>query len=404
MRKRGILNYSIILLSIILLNCSSDQEIRHSYAVEEFDGVLTAVNKGGPKYSGELFVYEKLLEIQQDPDEPESLMTEGLSFIGEERGFYYVADYFDYRIVVFDSVGQYVRYFGGEGHGPGEFSQLWRVRGLEGDVINVFDMILRRTTLFRTDGSVLEVFSLPAIHDEGHVSSIIAEYCSPDGSYVVQFEPAEVRDNIEYSCARILTLSPESDTLGISETLLVPAGYLYTTSALGRGFFNQMPYAPKPVALYVPERGVLLSTGANSELHWHNLDGTIKEKISLDLIPSKVGQEEKVAYLARYDEDEGEKIVFPEVKAYWTDVHVDDAGFIWLRIPETAPQRELASRTWAYRLLTPQGEYLGVTRLPAEVEQIVGRKLLGLVTNPDTDEMVPTVWRLIPQAEGFVYP
>jgi hypothetical protein len=30
--------------------------------------------------------------------------------------------------------------------------------------------------------------------------------------------------------------------------------------------------------------------------------------------------------------------------------------------------------------------------------------LLGIVTDPETDERVPTVWRLIPSARGFAYP
>ena len=44
-----------------------------------------------------------------------------------------------------------------------------------------------------------------------------------------------------------------------------------------------------------------------------------------------------------------------------------------------------------------------LSRMPAR-GQIVRRNLLAFVTDPETDEEVPTVWRLVPQAEGFIYP
>jgi len=162
---------------------------------------------------------------------------------------------------------------------------------------------------------------------------------------------------------------------------------------------------------------MLLSTGVEPVLWWYNLDGTLHRKVSLDLPKTSVTEEDKAANIARLDErieeTEGlrkeslistrKNLIFPETKAYWSSVSVDDIEYIWLRIPESREEREQAGGGYAYHVLSPEGEYLGVTRSPA-AGRIVRGHLLDIVTDPDTDEEVPTVWQLVPQPEGFKYP
>ena len=180
-----------------------------------------------------------------------------------------------------------------------------------------------------------------------------------------------------------------------------------------------IPFNARPNAEYVAGKGLLLTTGAEPVLWWYRLDGTLEQKVTLDLAPRIVTEQEKNARIAQInrqirnaDSDlqrnyyiaTREGLVFPETKSYWDIVIVDDRGYIWLQITESPEERQLAGGGRAYYILSPEGEYLGRTRAPVIGNVVQDCSLLGFYTDSGTDERIPTVWRLIPQAEGFVYP
>ncbi len=203
----------------------------------------------------------------------------------------------------------------------------------------------------------------------------------------------------------------------MAETPKVSNSYRFFMPESGSPEWTDMPYAPKPEAEFIAGKGILLTTGAEPILWWYGPDGTLTQKISLDLPTHKVSARDKAVYRARLDERieeaegyareflkvERKDLIFPEARAYWTTTSVDDAGYIWLRIPESSQERELAGGGYPFHLLSPDGEYLGVARLPEEGRIIMGR-LLAVVEDSETGEQIPTVWRLVPSARGFTYP
>ena len=413
MRGKWILLLSLTLVPV-LASCSTKRTRSHSFEVIYEDGVHVATNTGGPKYSEELFQYEKVLELQQDESNPESLLHNATSLFTDKAGFFFVEDQFNVRIAVFDPTGHYVRSIGRKGNGPGEFSMMWKLMGLNGDVLTIYDLSLARTTLYRTDGTLLDVFSYSKA-----ISLASSQHRTPEGYLVIINEPFQIQDNLRYSGVGFLTLSAEMDTLGSAETPLVPTMCRYLVPVMGieQSFWIPMPYAPHPEAVYVAGRGVLLSTGAEPILFWYALDGTLIQKVLLDLPDPTLTEREKDAYLEaldrRIEELEGRRkesqiairkgLIFPEAKAYWSITAVDDAGYVWLGIPESPEERERAGGGRIYRLLSPEGEYLGITRAPAR-GLVMGRRLLAVITDPETDEDIPTVWRLVPAVKGFIYP
>lgn len=411
-------NYPLIALiflsaALYLTQCSYDRTERHSFKVEEIDGVLTAVNTGGPKYSEELFDYEKILTLVSDPNKPESFLNDPRSVRMDEQGYFYVSDLGDCRIAVFDSTGHYVNSIGKPGDGPGEFRAVW-LRDIQGDVLTIYDSRHRRTTLYRTDGTLLEIFTFPKA-----APMVMSQHRAPEDLMVVISMPYETRDNLQYYQARFTTLTAELDTVGTAETALVPTTFRSTLyfGDQQMALYEPIPFAADPQALYVAGTGVLLSTGVDPILWWHKLDGAVRMKISVDLSRVSVTAEDRAARLARLnrliDEAEGdrkrslrssrENIVFAQARPYWSSVSVDDAGFVWLQVLESSEEREEAGGGFLYRVLSPDGEYIGLTRRPATGMFDRGH-LLAFATNPDTDEYVPTVWRLVPQSKEFVYP
>jgi hypothetical protein len=408
-------NSILLLLAFASIKCSAEQE--HSFKFVQEDGVGTAVNKGGPRFSEELFTYEKILTLNQDPARPESFLNQPTSFTMDQRGFFFVDDTWNNRIAVFDSTGHYVKSIGKAGNGPGEF-RLAHLQDLRGDVLILYDSLRRRTTRYRTDGTLLDIFTYPTT---GSLANPGIPLQTVEGPWLLFKRPSEQQGDIRYSRVRVITLTAQLDTLGVIETPLVPDSFESDFSYQGEesSISLPIPFSARPVAEYVADRGLLLTTGAEPVLWWYRLDGTLAQKVTLDLAPRIVTKEEKDTRIAQVNQQieeadselrrnyyiaTREGLVFPETKPHWNDVFVDDGEYIWLRITESPEERQLAGGGRAYYVLSPEGEYLGRTRAPATGKVVRGCLLLGFVTDPDTDDEIPTVWQLVPQAEGFKYP
>lgn len=418
MRYRIALRYFSIILALVMTGCASDRESHHSFRIEEIEGVLTAVNKGGPKFSDQLFQYEKTLEIRTDESRPESALRSSEQIVMDEDGFFYVEDTYQSRVAVFDPDGRYVRDIGGPGGGPGEFERV-SIIGLRDDILSVYDPSRYRLARYRTNGILENVSTFPRA---GILGRFGRPYLTPEGHWIIISWPTEEGRNVLYERVCFLTLTADLDTIGAAETAPVPREFYYIRPLGGgreRPAWARIPYSPEPTAVYVPGRGVLLSTGAEPELKWYGIDGTLMQSVTLDLPRESPSSEERSAYtdrLKRRGEDipgfrdivqaQLQSLIFSDNKAFWTEVTVDDVGYIWLMVPESPAVRETAEG-YLFRVLSPDGEYLGLTRLPPPVFRIswiIRGHLLVVVIDPETDEYVPTVWRLLPQAEGFKYP
>ncbi len=335
----------------------------------------------------------------------------------DQRGFFFVEDVWSNRIAVFDSTGRFTRSIGRAGHGPGEF-RLLHLQDIRGDVLVLYDSLKRRTTRYRTDGTLLDVFTYPTT---GPLAYPGIPFQTDEGPWLLFKRPSEREGDISYSRIQIVTLSAQLDTLGVIETPQIPGSFIsvFTYEGEENPIALPIPFSARSDAEYVAGRGLLLTNGAEPILWWYSLDGTLEQIVTLDLIPRNVTEQEKdtrIAQISRQIEEADselrrnyyiatrEGLVFPETKPYWDDVLVDDRGYIWLHITESPEERQLAGGGRAYYFLSPEGEYLGRTRAPAIGYVVQDCYLLGFTSHPETDERIPTVWRLAPVAEGFIYP
>jgi hypothetical protein len=97
---------------------------------------------------------------------------------------------------------------------------------------------------------------------------------------------------------------------------------------------------------------------------------------------------------------------FAESKAFWDMLMVDADGYIWLQIPYADGSLRPRPPREKQRLLSPLGEYLGITEWPAvdRVTWIGDGYLLSIVVEEETGLEVPTVFRIKPVIEGLEYP
>ena len=216
------------------------------------------------------------------------------------------------------------------------------------------------------------------------------------------------------------------DTVAVIETPRVPFGKTFARNEEGIPYAPvMMQYAGYPTIGFKPELGIYSSSGIDPMLRYYDLSGALSRVVRIDIDPEEITLEERNTYLAALRRELHEARnrpnpsafniarlegmisdpPFQPFKGYWRDVDIDDADWIWLSLVE--PPSEVQTEPWAphYRVLSPEGEYLGDTRWPQlEDGHVWNGRLLGIQEDPETGEKIPTIWRLIPVAEGFIYP
>lgn len=407
--------------SVLLSGCTGSRvERQHEFIEYVQEGVPVAETTGGPKYEADLFGYEHLLILQQDPDHPETLLFPGqAAFAWDEKGFFmdsgdrfYVRDRGNKRIAVFDPSGRFERGIGREGQGPGEWSGSFEIYGVTDGIIEVYDPGPRRTTYYSTTGELLEMVQAP-------ITGFVIHYDRDKELYTSLGGGTEVGEDIITKDYGFRTVNADGVTLGSASTQMVPVQYAYPwETRTGVGWSREMPFSPQPFGGYMRDGSVLLVAGAEPIVWWYWLDGSIRKKIVIDLPVRPVTQQDLDSYFRDMEnrlemaDNPREKeqirrmrahVQFPENRAYWEFLTTDDRGYIWLEVYELDSERSDQGGGVLYHVLSPEGEFLGATRAPA-AGRIQRGHLLGIVIDAGTGREDYTVWRLTPRPGGFTYP
>lgn len=400
-----------ILIFVVLTSCSSRKADNiHSFREYEEDGVTIAETSGGPKYNEGLFTYEKVLTLTQNEAIEESVLYQPIHFMMDEEGRYYVLDYGNYRIAVFDQDGKYSHGIGRQGQGPGEFQFPWLLSARDG-YVTILDSRLRRTSIFDYSGRFIKQITFNRVRI--NTSSRVFE--GPDDTKILLLNVFhnEYRPRIVTSW-RAIVYSAEEDTLCIVETEKVHESTLSTkTEALSGGYYKGNPHA-----VYDPARGFLLTSGIEPVMDWFNLRGELVQRIRLNTTPEPVTAEERAMVLSRLDEQIDNASIpllktirteqraiaeIPEFKGYWCTLLVDESGYIWAQkpYPYTVDEYPESSK---YLIFSPEGEYLGTTVCPAERGMVSRGHFLSIQRNVQTERQDLIVYRIIPAVDGLKYP
>jgi|GEM_PF-3213983 len=190
-----------------------------------------------------------------------------------------------------------------------------------------------------------------------------------------------------------------------------------------------LPFAPLPMARYVPGRGILLSTGLEPRLTWHDLDGDPIRQIRFEAEPAEVSASDRENFETGYQQylaglEPGQRMaaegrkryqLLPRTKTFWTWVHLDDAGYYWLRRNEEYLWKD-GNVSHTYWLLSPDGEFLGTTTAPPDFHTrelwqewvtpvaVSDGHFLTITTGAEEGDWTLTVYRMEPSVPGFVYP
>ncbi|MFC1559418.1 6-bladed beta-propeller [Gemmatimonadota bacterium] len=387
--------------------CSSKESPDHSFTVIEEDGVPVALSSGGPKYLQPIFTYEELFRLDQDESREETLLGDAGSPCLDAEGNVYVGDSQNNRIAVFDNQGHYLRSFGREGSGSGEFRVL-SLRGIIDGQVVVSDFQNWRLSIFTTEGEFLRSVAYPR------------STARPPLFYMT-FGAYPIHGN------RLVLVQQGLTTVGDVTGSAFRAG---VHSEIGESLAEVIsPPAPPPgsfrgapILQYIHGRGILHVKCPEPEMEWYDLDGSLREVYRLDIARDQVTaadrdrvRSELRTVLESYPEgaqriwaqQELDELAFPDEKDVWFSTQADESGYLWASEPSGSSHSPIHLQKW--RVLSPEGEYLGDTWFP----EVTGSNTRGnpsrgclIMTWEDEETGAPVVavYRVRSAIHGFTYP
>ncbi len=398
------------LCAVLIMGCSSgNSDSIHSFNTFLEEGVPVAETTGGPKYSEPLFTYEKILTLEQNEEQQETLLYRPYIFMMDEEGRYYVADMGNNRVAVFDQAGKFSHSIGREGQGPGEFRSVL-LQSVGNGYVSVLDTRQQRLSILTYDGAFVRHISFSG--ERVDVESRIYE--GPDATQILlrRFIHSEHRPRI-VSSWRALVFSADGEKLCQFETEPVHTMTISQTVEASTGGY----YQGQPSAAYHPGKGVVMSTGTEPVLTWFDLNGEIIQSIRLNIPPEPVTPEERSIIMARLDQEiedadhpmleairiEQKKIAeIPKTKGYWCSLVVDDAGFIWAQKPYPYYLDEYPEGS-TFLIFSPEGEYLGITVVPTVWGTVSRGHFLSIDSDKETGLSIPNVYKIHPAVRGLIY-
>ena len=145
------------LLGVLLLFTACGEKEK-SAVIEIVDGIECVHCSTSPKYPKKTVTFEEELAIGEEDEKGEIILFQPSSYLVDSDGNIYISDRSDQKIKVFNSEGKYLRFFGQEGSGPGEFQSIGRMYWLPDERMAVIDYRGRRTSFFTKDGEFINSF------------------------------------------------------------------------------------------------------------------------------------------------------------------------------------------------------------------------------------------------------
>jgi len=419
----------MIFLTVLLFECAQTEEESpiHQFNTSVEDGVMIATTSGGPEHTGELFSYEKILEIRGDPSIEESYLSTPYSPSIDNQGVLFIPDTGNHQIAVYSSEGKFVRSFGQGGEGPNDLQSPTNIQ-IDGNSLVITSGWTsrgrrQRITRYTKGGHFIDVYNeSPEEALQSH-----KWWLTSSGIRVgVTFD--EWWDGDQYFEQRnAIVIAIAGDTIGTVQTEPVCTSIRKPTR-IGTGTRNlptpYLFYARPFVFFQAPDR-LVSSFGYVPVIKIFSLTGQLSREIHLQIEPEPITTEDlskrkllydpKVAAERERRSRSAERLdmlladrnntLMREHKAYWNWIITSDDGYIWLQRVNEEPFEAYANATYRFRVISPEGRYLGDTTWPAVMQgQITRGCLSAVVLDPDTGEHIPTIYQIRSRVDGLKYP
>jgi hypothetical protein len=141
--------------------------------------LLIQCNTAEPDLERNLQITDEILfDTDSNDIADEKLISFITEFVTDDQGRQYIVDARNARIRVFDESGNFLRYIGQEGSGPGEFQDISTLHINKNDELIAADPNRGRISTFSLDGELLSTHRLP-VADVNKITE------APDGGYLI---------------------------------------------------------------------------------------------------------------------------------------------------------------------------------------------------------------------------
>jgi len=324
----------VLFLSILMMIVScGKQKSEWEGTIEEENGVTVVKNPKEPMYKEDVFSLEEELSIGEAEGREEYMFLEVQSIAADDEERIYVLDYKANSVKIFGRNGDFIKKFGREGRGPGEFfvpSTIIITKESEIMVQNIFNL-----SFFSLEGEFKESIS-SAKESLGPIN------IDSEGNII---GPTIVRDK-ENPRYELKKFGPKLNHLYSLDFSPLP-------DAIRDGF---NPFFPGLRWCLINGNQVVCGYMKEYELRIFDAKGNLIRKILKDYIPVKVTQEDVDKRLEGKElpPQLKERMAIPEYHCPFRWLISDDEGRIFVLTYERVSEKE----GYYYDVFDAEGKYI----------------------------------------------
>jgi len=354
----------------LLVACGTGENGAEPYVVRDSAGIRVAESTAPAWTPAEAWRLsaEPALTVGAVEGPAAQLLGRPVAVVLQADGGVVVADRDAGEIRWFDAAGAHLRTLGGRGSGPGEFSELYDLFRVPGDLLVAADFAGRRLTVLTTAGEVARLLDVGQPPPTGRF---------PDGRWF-QSVSLPPEGGVQLGAQRYgSALLAVNEGGGPPDTLAVLQGMDAMHVEMNFDGRVQVMGQPFPYGRFrmseLHEGTIWTSDGTAFALAQLDPDGTVRSLVR------RPGERRPVteALRERYVADRlaaapeaarpavrqrMERLVFPDTMAAWQQMVVDAEGNAWARHHELPDD---TVHTWS--VFTPDGRWLGEVETPADL-------------------------------------
>ena len=298
----------VLFLSVsIMLASFGEQKAEWKGTIEKVNGVTVVKNPKEPMYGNEVFSIEEDLKIGEAVGDENYMFSRIRNLAVDKNENIYVADDKEMHVKVFDENGKFLRVFGKEGQGPGEFGRIRNIQITAKNELMINDSRDRRILYFSFEGKFIRS------KDTGKIRALEL-YCDSNENYYIATAVA-VPPNFRYELRKY-----DSDI------------NLIATIAKTSEWDRTKPFYPFILRFYyqfMDDNYLIYGYPESYQLQIFNLEGKVIKKITREYDPVPISEEDREKW--RKNIRSGEKVKFPRYHSAFYYFKIDDKGRIFVQ-------------------------------------------------------------------------
>ena len=402
-----------MVVSLVLTGCGEkaastlESGSDHTFESIRSGSVVLALNRGGPRYPGELVLRQDLV-IGEESGPEEYILFSPTELVVDGKGRMFQFDWDRKAILVYDRDGTWLRTLGREGQGPGEFDQRGGVDLFSYPDGTVDAMASAGTRWMRWDPDGALLFDHRAFNTRSASGTVRFPTRSGDTNYM-RTNSGAVLDTM--GCWRIYQSDASArqgkDVATYPLGLRSYAGGSYKGNSLG----VSIPFVSDLIVARGPNDLFAVTLGDSAEFDLYDVDFQHYLTVRWDELPSPLPREQfldawwEMPFNDPDDEDDPswgfyQTLDSPACKPVIYNLIVDDDDRIWARLwgdlgwpVGWGPKPDSVS----YAVFSSNGEYLYQIDVPFEIKAVHGQYIYEVFNDGEnTPQLRRYSWEFTP--------